>query len=355
MYYIPVLNIATEPVYSFLKRSVLDFNVIIFTGHITIFIFFLFIIGLSVFARRFWCRSLCPLGAIYALTSSKALFSRVVNPEKCTSCLKCQQECRMDAIYDEGLGVKQNECILCFDCIRSCEYDAIEFRFSLPFRKKTDIPEPVKSSNGLPRKEFIAGIFSSMILLPVFKLNAGWKKDHEFIIRPPGALPENEFLDRCIRCSECMKICPTNALHPCLTEAGIEASFTPRLIPKMGYCEKNCILCSTICPTDALRKIKIADKETEIIGTAYIITDLCIPYTENRNCLVCEEMCPTKTKAIKLIEKTVTNEEGKKLKIKQPYVIENLCIGCGICENKCPIAGAAAIRVRTPKIPADEI
>ncbi len=359
LYYIPVLNVITEPVYSVLKEYVLDYRYIMFSGHLTIFFFFLFLLLLSIFARRFWCQSLCPLGAALALTSRRGLFNRKVDPQKCIKCKACVNDCRINAIYNEGLETLNGECIKCFECLKSCEYDAISFKFGMPVKISKKIKNADNGTNGIinmeedfdfSRRSLLMSLLSSVLIIPVFKIKPGYSEDHLHLIRPPGAQPEDKFINYCIRCGECMKVCPTNALHPAIMEAGLEGIFTPRLIPRLGYCEKNCILCTKICPTDAIKELKVKDKETTIFGTAYFIKDLCIPWAEGINCIVCEEMCPTKTKAIRFLDRTVLNKEGKKVRVKLPYVIEKLCIGCGICENKCPVPGKAAVRVMTPKI-----
>ncbi len=354
LYYIPFVNAVSEPTFSILKKSVLSFHHIAFDGHGWIFLTLILILSLSVFARRFWCQSLCPLGALLSLSSRFSVFRRVVDTDKCVNCLQCEKECRMNAIIDNGEGTLEGECIKCFECLKSCRYDAISFQPVSPIGKARREDEKTRTAAGggppLSRRKLLMTLVSSLIAIPLFRINTSYRRDHAFLIRPPGALPEEEFLDQCIRCGQCMKICPTNALHPTLFEAGPEGLFTPRLIPKLGYCEKNCILCTQVCPTDALKKLKIEDKETTIFGTAFIIRDLCFPWSEQRNCIVCEEVCPTKTKAIILKETMMENSEGKRVSVKLPYVLENLCIGCGVCENKCPIAGSAAIRVRAPKI-----
>jgi MauM/NapG family ferredoxin protein len=261
----------------------------------------------------------------------------------------------MQAIYASGEQTHEAECIKCFDCLESCEYGAIDFKLSAKNIKNV---EKLNSKNKdkkdqqdmtLTRKNFLSACFGSLAVLPIFKF-AGIKNRFTYIIRPPGALKEAKFLEKCIRCGQCMKACPTHGLHPSFLEGGISAIYTPRLIPRVGQCDYNCNLCSQVCPTRAIEPYNIQDKEKIIIGTAVIDQHLCFPWSENKNCLVCEEMCPVSTKAIKLKERTIVNEKGGKKRVLLPYVIMELCIGCGNCENKCPVEGSAAIRVRVQKI-----
>jgi ferredoxin len=165
------------------------------------------------------------------------------------------------------------------------------------------------------------------------------------LVRPPGALPEADFLATCVRCGECMKVCPTNAIHPAAFEGGLEASWTPVLKMDIGYCEYECTLCSQVCPTQAIRLVSVAEKQKIKIGLAYFDRNRCLPWAYSRSCIVCEEHCPTPKKAIWLEEADVTNIRGERLRVKQPRVDPDLCIGCGICENKCPIKAGAAVRV----------
>ena len=76
------------------------------------------------------------------------------------------------------------------------------------------------------------------------------------LIRPPGAGDEKTFLSLCIRCGECMKVCPTNVLQPAIFEAGLAGMFSPRLVPRLLFeqsnCEYTCTLCSQVCPTGAI-------------------------------------------------------------------------------------------------------
>jgi MauM/NapG family ferredoxin protein len=184
------------------------------------------------------------------------------------------------------------------------------------------------------------------VAVPFLKLKVTDRDVNPWVIRPPGSLPEEEFLDRCIRCGECMKVCPTNGLHPTLFEAGLEGIGTPILVPALGYCDYECNACSQVCPTGAIRPIPLAEKKELKIGTAYFNKNKCYPWNENLNCLVCEEHCPTPEKSIKFWDVEVLEQETNKvITVKRPYVVTEICIGCGICETKCPLKDEPGIRV----------
>jgi MauM/NapG family ferredoxin protein len=159
------------------------------------------------------------------------------------------------------------------------------------------------------------------------------------VIRPPGALPEEEFIDRCIRCGNCMKVCITNGLQPVMFESGIEGVWTPQLVPEIGYCEYNCTLCGHSCPTGAIERLPLEKKRLARLGTAIVDKSICIAWAQHKDCLVCEEHCPVAEKAIK----TTTGDTGDG--VLKPVVDPALCIGCGTCQSRCPVRPVRAIRV----------
>jgi MauM/NapG family ferredoxin protein len=174
----------------------------------------------------------------------------------------------------------------------------------------------------------------------------------ERVIRPPGALPEGDFLRRCIKCGECMKVCPTNVIQPALLEGGFEAIWTPVLINRIGYCEYNCVLCGHVCPTGAIlpltieKKVGKPGKQKPLkVGTAFYDRGRCLPWAMNVECIVCEEVCPTSPKAIWFQTFELQQRDGSVKVLKRPYIDPNLCTGCGICENKCPVRDKSAVRV----------
>jgi ferredoxin len=168
---------------------------------------------------------------------------------------------------------------------------------------------------------------------------------------------EADFLRTCQRCGLCMRVCPTNVINPALAEAGMSGFWTPRLIMTQGYCEYTCTLCGSVCPTGALRPLSAKEKTGRPIkiGSVYLDRGRCLPWSGNAPCIVCQEHCPTSPKAIYLKTEKVPRPDGGEITVQLPYVDLKLCVGCGICEYKCPVQGLPAIRTisagetRSPK------
>ena len=156
-------------------------------------------------------------------------------------------------------------------------------------------------------------------------------------LRPPGALPEDDFLSACVHCGLCVQACPYDTLSR--AEWGREAAvgtpfFTPRQVP--CYMCKD-IPCARACPTGAL------DRSTEIreaeMGLAVLVGhEDCLNY-KGMNCSICVRVCPIRGSAITLEPGEVN---GRKIMI--PTVHSDHCTGCGTCEKHC-VTGHASIRV----------
>lgn len=313
------------------------------------------ILFLNRVVPRFWCRALCPLGALLGTLSRFSLFGMEKAHERCTDCNQCLAHCQGADSPQGGVKHCQDECHLCFNCVDACPEGVIRFRW-LPRRDST------RSRPDLDRRTVLASAAAGAALVPALRV-ANWpdKAHNPLLIRPPGAVEEQEFLARCVRCGECMKVCPNNALHPAFFEAGLEGLWTPLLIPRIGYCEHSCVLCGQVCPTGAIRKLderhKLGIEQPPVrIGTAMYDLGRCLPWAMAIPCIVCEEFCPTSPKAIWLEPVEVpkrSREPGPggeppamtMVKVQRPHIDPSLCIGCGACEKVCPVVDKPAVYV----------
>lgn len=327
----------SESIYSFLKKSVLSFQQPFYNQAVFVGTLFFSILALNLLERRFWCRYLCPLGALLGILSRYSFLKRSVS-EGCTSCGACAPVCQGNASPDNKEGWKDTECLYCWNCDDICPQNAVSFGFQ---KNKTSV------AMDLGRRRVITSILSGVVAVPLLRSIPLSKTgfSNPALIRPPGSLEEKGFLKRCVKCGECMKVCITNGLQPTFLEAGIEGIWSPVLIPRIGYCEYRCTLCGQVCPTGAIKKLELKDKVKVKIGLAMIDKGRCLPYAHATPCIVCEEVCPTPRKAIWFEEGKVKDREGREKVLKQPRVDLELCIGCGICETKCPVLGKPAVYV----------
>ena len=304
---------------------------------------FLAIVLLELWQPRFWCRNLCPLGALLSLFSRFSLLNRKVT-SACTLCGDCRRACPMNAIPKEAHETSYADCTMCLECEDSCPNQGISFRFGALAGKKwqrgarqigaggTAVLKgkyvAVRSASlpgtALKRREVINGAVVGLAGLAVAPL-AGLAPQIQ-VLRPPGALPEAQFLQTCIACQECVRVCPSHGLRPVFLEAGLSGIGTPRLVPRQGGCSLNpsCPdLCAQVCPVGAIQKMEPKDLK---LGLAQVDRSLCLAWDQGVKCLVCVEAC--------LVQAAVAYQG-------RITVDPQKCTGCGRCESGCPVPGSA--------------
>ena len=308
-------------------------------------IFFILLVSANLLAPRFWCRYICPLGALLGLFSRLAIFRRELKGE-CKGCTLCTASCPTGTIDPaKNYASDPAECTMCLECLPACQRAQITFTPGFSLTPGQDYDPG--------RREALIAIGAAAAGVALFRSSLLAKREAPFLLRPPGAReanPDVVSLTRCTRCSECIRACPTGALQPALFDAGAEGFATPILVPRLGYCDYSCSACGQVCPTQAIPLLSLAEKRLQVIGKAYIYEDRCLAWSDHTPCVVCEEMCPLPEKAILLEETTVWSPDGAAVQIQLPHVVRERCIGCGICEYKCPVSGESAIRVYIPEL-----
>lgn len=309
---------------------------------------FMTILALNLRVSRFWCRALCPLGALLGVFSRWSILGLEKRPARCEDCNRCLLHCQGGDDPLPGVPWRKAECHLCMNCVADCPEGGIGFRFFPRTATTREAPD-------LQRRKALTSLAAGAMALPVLRTNTGLAAEpSERRIRPPAALDEETFLARCIRCGECMKVCPNNALHPAVTEAGWEGFWTPVLVPRVGYCEPSCSLCGQVCPTGAIWGFTARDKswvpaagesKPIHIGTAFFDRGRCLPWAMATECIVCEEWCPTSPKAVYLRPAEVMDAAGNLRTVRQPYLDAGRCVGCGACEYACPVRDRPAVYV----------
>lgn len=338
------LKSATEPFYAYMRDNIFNKPDQAFLGGGFVLALFVLTIGLNAWKPRFWCRYICPLGALLGVFSLRPVWRRSVPEKDCTGCDVCGLDCQGGASSSPGTGWKSAECLGCMSCNDdSCPQQGLSFKFQLPWVKPEGSDKPVDVS----RRALLASGVGGIAAVAIMRVTPAARGTvyNPALIRPPGSLAEREFLSKCISCGLCMKICPNGAIHPTLLEAGLEGIWTPRIVPQIGYCSPGCTRCGNICPTGAIKALTGEEKSHIKLGLAVFDTTRCIPYAYGRECMVCEEHCPVADKAIYFIQEEIISRDGNKITLSRPRVDADKCIGCGICENVCPFKDKPAIRV----------
>lgn len=265
-------------------------------------IFTLAVLALVFFKNRYFCTNICPVGAVLGILSKASLNKIYIESEKCVSCGLCAKNCPSGCIDHKEKTVDNETCVKCLKCLGECRKGAIKYG-----------TQPVKFN--AKRREFILATTALLVLGGAVKagieIGKNFAKKVRDIILPAGAESANRMANKCLNCNLCIENCPNKIL------AKADENFPAVHIDYSkgeGFCKYDCHKCSEVCPSGAIKRITLDEKQNTRIGMAMIKEDKCV------KCGACIYECPTGAIS-KIDDKIVIN--GSK------------CIGCGKCAKSC--------------------
>jgi ferredoxin-type protein NapF len=286
---------------------------------------------------RTWCNTICPVGTALGFLSRISLFKARIDKHSCVHCGLCAKSCKANCIDADNGDIDSSRCVSCFNCLGTCRRGALAYA---PAWTPRDHAGKETSSPDLARRTLLTALvtvgapvmaFAKDRNKPIPALTRKARSERSTPITPPGSTGLKAFTERCTGCQLCVSTCPNLVLSS--FDRG-EGMLQPVLSFEHGFCRVNCVNCSTVCPTGAIRPITVEEKSVTQIGRAYINYDACIVSKDNVVCTSCFRHCPPK--AITLVG------DGE---IKTPVVDNERCTGCGACEYLCPARPFSAIWV----------
>lgn len=285
------------------------------------------------------------------LISRFSVFKPVIDTSKCNGCGLCTRNCKAACINAKVHEIDYSRCVDCMDCIDKCRQGAIRYTRRKTNKAETQTNQPVVDKPDRRKFFTVSALLATSatlkaqekVQLPDKKVDGGLaiiedkkKPDRTTPITPPGSLSAANFSQHCTACQLCVSVCTNHVLRP---SGNLQTFMQPEVSYERGYCRPECVKCSEVCPTGAIRPITKADKTAIQIGHAVLIQENCIVNRDGVTCGNCARHCPTQ--AILMVAKDPNDPDSPQL----PVVNEEKCIGCGACENLCPSRPFSAIYV----------
>ena len=308
---------------------------------------FLAVLCLGFLRPRFWCKYVCPSGAMFSISNLFRATERKVE-DTCINCNKCIEICPFDAIKPD-FSTRGTDCTMCQSCGGVCPTHAIKFVERGNVVELKVLNDPPTGETSLGRRGFMswaaggaAAVAGGLGLTGVTKSwGANLDDPDAFLpVRPPGSVPEREFLQMCIRCGECFKACPNNVLQPEGFQQGLEGLWTPLVVADWAGCESSCNACGQVCPTGAIRPLPLEEKKEARMGLAIVDQMMCLPFAEKEACDLCVQECTAAGyDAIEYMQVgTQVDDDGNPVSdsgFLAPVVLTDKCVGCGLCQTRC--------------------
>ena len=316
-------------------------------GHVVSIVLFFSVLSLGFLKPRFWCKYVCPSGAVFSMGNLFRATERKVE-STCIHCNKCVEICPFDAIKPD-FTTRTTDCTLCQSCGGVCPTHAIKFveRWNVVELKIEN--DPCTNETSIGRRGFLsltsgsaAAVAGGVGLAGMVKAFGANLDDPTAFrpVRPPGSVPEREFLEMCIRCGECFKACPNNVLQPEGFQQGLEGLWAPMVVADWAGCDSGCNACGQVCPTGAIRALPMAEKRVVRMGLAIVNETSCLPFAGREECDLCVQECNAAGyHAIEYTQVgTQMNDNGEPIDgtgYLAPVVLADECVGCGLCQTRC--------------------
>lgn len=316
-------------------------------GHFFSIALFFGVLSLGFLQPRFWCKYVCPSGAMFSLGNLFRVTERKVE-STCINCNKCIEICPFDAIKPD-FTTRTMDCTMCQSCGGVCPTHAIKFveRWNVVELKVENDPPTHETSLG--RRGFlslavggVAAVTGGAAAAAATRFGGAALEDADAFlpVRPPGSVPEQKFLEMCIRCGECFKVCPNNVLQPEAFQQGLEGLWTPMVKADWAGCESSCNGCGQVCPTGAIRALPLEEKRVARMGLAIVDEATCLPFAGREACDLCVQECNSAGyHAIEYTQVGVeVDNDGQPIDgtgYLAPVVLAESCVGCGLCQTRC--------------------
>lgn len=310
---------------------------------------------------RSYCNTICPVGTFLSFFARFSWMKIVIDADRCKGCHLCEHNCKAHCIDVDSKTVDYSRCVVCGNCQKACKTGCIAYGHKNMIdrenaivtehekRQKAQAPAAAGASEANVDNSRRAFLLSAAAVTAGAALAQAEKKvdgglaaiedkqipERKGRLVPAGAQSHHHFYKSCTACQLCISACPNGVLRP---STDLSTLMQPEMQYERGYCRPECNRCSEVCPNDAIRLIDLAEKSSIKIGTARIIKDNCLT-AKGVSCGNCARHCPVG--AINMIN-FKPDEEGS---VASPVVDPECCIGCGACENLCPVRPLSAIIV----------
>jgi polyferredoxin len=125
------LTAVSEPIYRWLRYYLLTVGQPHYFWSMIFGSLFGVVIVLNFQRERFWCKYICPLGALLGLIGKNPLVRLKTDPDLCNNCKVCLVDCQGGADPNGQANWRPSECMFCLNCQSSCPSNAVSFQFEI--------------------------------------------------------------------------------------------------------------------------------------------------------------------------------------------------------------------------------